>query len=344
MKTFPTRRRTPRIIVGVAVLALLFAAAACGSDNKSQSSDGLTKVTMIQDWPTPWVGWIPWIVADEKGYFADEGIDINIQAPATVSDPVKFISTGRADVAFTTSLDVALAKDQDAPVTSIGAVTQTNNWGLIFEGAAPTDLSELAGKKIAIYQDAWTKAQLGAMLESAGLSLSDTVLVTAPNDTAPLLMAGKADVATGITNAEMTEVQIDGKQPPSIVLAKDHGVPNVYVQVLAAGDSWLKDNPDLADGFMRAVEKGTQFSIDNPDEALKIFQDRYPKALSTEYADASWKNTLPLYSSTDTQAHGLYWADEQRWQELIDFAAGAGLIESQLTAADLYTNDYLGKG
>jgi putative hydroxymethylpyrimidine transport system substrate-binding protein len=314
--------------------------AACGGSDDKTTSDGLTKITMIQDWPTPWVGWIPWIVADEKGYFKDAGLDVTIQAPATVSDPVKFISTGRADVAFTTSLDVVLADEQGASVRSIGAVTQTNNWGLIFKGTAPS-MDSLAGKKIAIYQDAWTKAQLGAMLKSADLTLDDVDLVTAPDDTAPLLMADKVDSATGITNAEMTEVEVGGGSP-SILLAKDYGVPNVYVQVLAANDTWLDSHQTEAKSFMSAIQKATDWSVQNPDEALKIFQDVYPKALDATYAEASWKNTLPLYSSSDTDAHGYYWNDEARWQQMIDFCKSAGLTTKDLDPSALYTNDDLG--
>jgi NitT/TauT family transport system substrate-binding protein len=295
---------------------------------------------MIQDWPTPWVGWIPWVVADSKGYFKDAGVEVDIKAPATVSDPVKFISTGRADVAFTTSLDVVLAAEQGAPVKSIGAVTQFNNWGLIFKGPAPS-LASLQGKKVGIYQDAWTKAQLSAMLESVQLSIKDVDLVTAPDDTAPLLLANKIDSATGITNAEMTEVQV-GKGKPSILLAKDHGVPNVYVQVLAANDTWLKAHKKEASAFMSAVQKATDWSLQNPDEALKIFQKRYPKALDATYAVASWRNTVPLYTSDDTKAHGYYWNDESRWQQMLDFAKSAGLIKESMEPASLYSNDYLG--
>jgi ABC-type nitrate/sulfonate/bicarbonate transport system substrate-binding protein len=324
----------------VAVLVALTGLTACGGSGNDKTAGGLTKITMIQDWPTPWVGWIPWVVADEKGYFKDAGLQVDLKAPATVSDPVKFISTGRADVAFTTSLDVVLAAEQGAPVKSIGAVTQSNNWGLVFKGPAPS-LDSLKGKKIGIYQDAWTKAQLSAMLESAHLSLKDVDLVTAPDDTAPLLLAGKIDSATGITNAEMTEVQV-GKGNPSIMLAKDHGVPNVYVQVLAANDSWLKKNTTQAKAFMSAVQKATDWALQNPDQALQIFQKRYPKALDPKYAAASWHNTVPLYSSEDTKAHGFYWNDQARWQQMLDFCKSAGLIKKSLDASSVFTNDYLG--
>jgi putative hydroxymethylpyrimidine transport system substrate-binding protein len=319
------------------------ALASVGTSPQSAAAAGkLTTVNMVQDWPTPWVGWIPWIVADAKGYFAKEGIKLAIRVPPTAADPIKFIAAGRADVAFTTSLDVVLAKQQSAPVLEIGAYTQYNNWGLVFPQGKTATIASLKGKKIGIYPDAWTKVQLSLMLASSGLKLSDVTLVTTPNDTAPLLIAKKIDAATGISNAEATEVQVTGKQKPTMVLGKDHGVPNSYVQVIAANSGWLSKNKALAAGFMRAVKQGTAYSLAHPAEALAIFTKRYPKALPADYASASWRNTMPLFSSADTKKHGYYWNNLKVWSTLLPVLKRQGLTTKQIDPKSLFTNAYLG--
>jgi ABC-type nitrate/sulfonate/bicarbonate transport system substrate-binding protein len=334
------RRTGVAALVAALVLAVL--AAATGQRASAAADADATTVTMVQDWPTPWVGWIPWLVADAKGYFGQEGIKLEIRQPPTAADPTKFVSTGRADVAFTTALDVILARQQNAPVQAVGAYTQYNNWGLIFRQGAKTSLAGLKGKKIGIYPDAWTKVQLTLMLKSAGLGIGDVTLVTTPNDTAPLLIAKRIDVATGITNAEMTEVQVTGKQKPSILLGKDHGVPNSYVQVIAANTGWLSKNPKLAAGFMRAVKRGTAYALAHPAEALAIFTKRYPKALPADYAKASWQNTLPLFKSADTKAHGLYWNNPKVWAGLIPVLRQQKLVTKQIDPSSVFTNRYLG--
>jgi len=83
-------------IAAAAALAIVGTSPAA-STKKAAS---LTTVNMVQDWPTPWVGWIPWVVADAKGYFAQQGIKLAIRVPPTAADPIKFISAGRADVAY----------------------------------------------------------------------------------------------------------------------------------------------------------------------------------------------------------------------------------------------------
>ncbi|CAJ0990781.1 hypothetical protein SODG_005289 [Sodalis praecaptivus] len=70
------------------------------------------KVTFVQEWPVADGFWIPWTLGIGKGFYRDEGIDLNVVAPPTVADTMKFLGTGRADVAFTTVMDIIFAKEQ----------------------------------------------------------------------------------------------------------------------------------------------------------------------------------------------------------------------------------------
>lgn len=89
------------------------------------------KVTFVQEWPVADGFWIPWTLGISKGFYRDEGIDLNVVAPPTVADTMKFLGTGRADVAFTTVMDIIFAKEQGAPVISIGRYGTGNNWGIL---------------------------------------------------------------------------------------------------------------------------------------------------------------------------------------------------------------------
>lgn len=168
---------------------------------------------------------------------------------------MKFLGTGRANVAFTTVMDIIFAKEQGAPVQSIGRYGKENNWGIFSQQGKPYTVKELNGKSVGIYNDAWTKAQLALMLKSAGLTLNDVQMVTASDDTVPLLLQKRVDVITGITNAEGTEMVTTGKQKPEFLPAIKHGVPNTPIFMLAGNQQWLKANPELAKAFIRATVK-----------------------------------------------------------------------------------------
>jgi putative hydroxymethylpyrimidine transport system substrate-binding protein len=217
-----------RLAALAAVLAAALAVVAVlgGTSTAASRSAKLTKIRMVQEWPVADGFWIPWIVARDKGWYKTAGIDLQIIPPPTVADTVKFLGTGRAELGFTTILDVIFAKEQGAPIISVGAYSQSNNWGLIGRQGEKFTVADMKGKKIGIYNDAWTKAQLAIMLKSANLTLKDVKMVAASSDTVPLLLTKKVDVATGVTNAEASEVRTVGKQKPFMLLAKDYGVPN----------------------------------------------------------------------------------------------------------------------
>ena len=326
------------VIIVIALAAALAATAALGS-GRSAAAQKLTTIRMVQEWPVADGFWIPWIVARDKGWYKAAGIDLQIIPPPTVADTVKFIGTGRADLGFTTILDVIFAKEQGAPIVSVGAYSQSNNWGLIGRQGEKFTVADLKGKTVGIYNDAWTKAQLSIMLRSAHLTLSDIKMVAAASDVVPLLLAKKVDVATGVTNAEASEVRTVGKQKPFMLLAKDYGVPNSPIWLIAANTSWLQKNPQLAKTWFSVTKRALAWSIAHPSGAVKMFEKAYPKAESFAYALDQWKATIPLFRSPG----GYFHQTAKQWSGLLPALKQEKLIKKALPPSSYFTNAYLGK-
>jgi NitT/TauT family transport system substrate-binding protein len=337
------RKLVKRTLVIVAVLATALAAAAAvalaaTTRTAGHGSTKLTTIRMVQEWPVADGFWIPWIVARDKGWYKQAGIDLKIIPPPTVADTVKFLGTGRADIGFTTILDVIFAKAQGAPITSIGAYSQSNNWGLIGRQGEKFTVASLKGKTIGIYNDAWTKAQLSIMLESAHLTLNDVKLVAAASDVVPLLLAKKVDVATGVTNAEASEVRTVGHQKPFMLLAKNYGVPNSPIWLIAGNTSWLQKNPALAKTWFRVTKRALDWSIANPKAAVQMFEKAYPKAESFAYALDQWKATIPLFKAPG----GYFSQTNKQWSGLLPALVKQKLITKALAPSAYYTNAYNG--
>jgi putative hydroxymethylpyrimidine transport system substrate-binding protein len=323
----------------VAVLTIfMLVATGCQSAPASApaaAAGELQKVTIVGDWPTPWVGWIPWLVAEEKGFYKEVGLTVETVIPATVSDPPKYVALGKADFAYTTQLDVIFGRAAGIPIVSTAAVFRYNNWGMIFPSDSPVkELKDL--KTISLYENTWDHSCFNAMMNNAGLDVSKVEILPSASDTVPLLLAGKVDAIGGITNAEQTEVRITGGKETTILMARDYGVPDVYVYVFASSNQFLKENPELSKKFMAATMKGLQYSVENPDEALAIFEKLYPDALSKEYAKASWEATIPVFK---TDKYG--YQDPALWDEVQQFMVDNAIIEAAVPSAELFTNDYL---
>jgi putative hydroxymethylpyrimidine transport system substrate-binding protein len=311
--------------------------AGCGAAQTATPA-ALKEVTIVADWPTPWVGWIPWLVAQEKGFYAEQGLKVTTIIPATVADPPKYAATGKADFAYTTQLDVILGRAAGIPIQSLAAVFRYNNWGIIIPKDSPVkELKDI--KTLSLYDNTWDHSSFNAMMNYEGLDASAVNILPAPSDTVPLLLAGQVDAIGGITNAEQTEALISGKMPTDILMANEYGVPDVYVYVFAASDQKIKDDPELVKKFMAATMKGLQYSVENPDEALAIFMKLYPDALSPEYAKASWEATIPVLKTTGQYGY----QDPKLWEEVQNFMLSNQLIETTVPVTDLFTNEFLPK-
>ena len=305
----------------------------------AQAAD-LTKLTFIQEWPTPDGFWIPWIVGSDKGFYEEEGLELEIVTPPTVADTMKFLGTGRAQVAFTTSMDIVFAKSEEAPVVAIGRYGMGNNWGILSATGDKLDVADLKGKTIGIYNDAWTMAQLEMVLSDAGLAMDDITTVAASDDTVPLLLQKRVDAITGITNAEGTEIVTTTGAAGEFMPAIDHGAPNTPIFALAANTDWLAGNPEKAKAFMRATAKSIAYAVANPDEAVDAFAKRYAKAYDPAFISQQWKDTIPLFGAADAAS---LTNNKEDWETLVAALDKFKVLETLLPASDYFTNDYLPK-
>lgn len=343
MNVRPRSRRGMKLTAAiVAVVGVVTAMSGCAANSGSDGANGKTTVNMVMEWPTADGFWIPWIVAKEKGYFADAGIDLNIIEPPNTSATIQYLGTGKADVAFSTTVDVVTARSQGAPVVSIGKYGSSNNWGLISRGGTPIDPADLKGKKIGTYTDAWSDAQLQIMLAKAGLKKSDVTLVTADDDTVPLLVQNKVDAITGITNAEGSELESLGVKDFSIAYAKDNGAPDAPVFSIGANSRWLQSHQAVAKKFMSATLKGLNYARAHQSEAVSLMLKAYPKAETKAFATLQWQATSTVFgpeSKTVTAAD--LESDDAVWSSTAKVAQEYGVVKKADAASDYYTNEAL---
>lgn len=337
----PRRLPARRLVAVLAGAALALSVTACAGGPSADETDGVTKIRFVQEWPVADGFWIPWVVAKDQGFYKEAGLDVDIITPPNTAATMQYLGTDQADLAFTTSVDIVTARSQGVPVVGIGTYGTHNNWGLLSRGGTPVSPSDLPGKLIGTYNDAWSNAQLSIMLGSVGKTLSDVTLVTADSSTVPLLMQDKVDVITGITNAEGSELESLGATY-SISYSRDYGAPDAPVLMLAGSKSWLDAHPDAASAFMSATIRGLNWARQNPDKAVDIFMKAYPDAQTKEFTTLQWAATSTLFGDegADVTAQNLLQSPES-WQSLVDVAVKYGLIKEPVPVDDLFSNKAL---
>ena len=167
-----TTNRFHAIRLAALLTALALVATACGgSDEGSTSSssaatDGAATttseplaITLSYDWPTVDFEAVPIVVAQQKGWFAEQGVDVELIFPPDAASSAKVLATGDSDLALLTTTDIAFSVKSELPITSIGNYTMSNNWGLFTKPGTPVSIDGLKGKRISTYGDSWTKAK-----------------------------------------------------------------------------------------------------------------------------------------------------------------------------------------
>jgi putative hydroxymethylpyrimidine transport system substrate-binding protein len=269
----------------------------------------------------------PLIVAQARGYFADEGLEVEFVEPADPNDPPKLVAAGRAPIAISYQPQLHMQAAQGLPVARIATLVATPlNSLVVLADSGIESLADLQGKTVGYSVGGFEDALLGTMLNGVGLSLDDVELINVNFALSASLLSGQVDAVIGAyRNFELNQLEIEGAQGRAFY-PEEHGVPP-YDELVVIANSGNLDDPRLA-GFVRALERGTIWTINHPEAAWDIFE-AYKPGLDDELNRRAWWDTLPRFALRPAAL------DEGRYREMADFLIARGVIES-VPALDTY--------
>jgi putative hydroxymethylpyrimidine transport system substrate-binding protein len=277
------------------------------------------KLTLLLDWfVNP--DHAPIIVADKRGYFAEQGLEVEIIAPADPNDPPKLVAAGRADIAISYQPQLHIQKDQGLPLTRIGTLVATPLNALVALADGPIrSIEDLEGGKVGFSVGGFEDALLGAMLASHGLSLDDVELVNVNFALSPALLSGQVDAVIGaFRNFELNQLELEGS-PGRAFYPEEEGVP-AYDELI-----FIANNDALGDArlprFLDAIEAGTLYLLNHPDESFELFIEGRPE-LDDELNRRAWADTLPRFALRPAAM------DHARYARFAAFLEDQGLIKS----------------
>lgn len=269
------------------------------------------------------------IVADEMGFFADEGLNVEMIEPADPSLPPKMVAAGKADIAISYQPQLHVQAAEGLPLSRFGTLISTPLNSLVVLADGPIDsLASLKGRKVGFSVGGFEDALLKAMLNQVSLELDDVQLVNVNFSLSPSLITGQVDAVIGAyRNFELNQLDIEG-YPGRAFYPEEHGVPAYDELILVANNESLDSDWMLP--FLRAIERSTIYIINHPDEAWEIFRDSNPDNLDNELNRRAWRDTLPRFALRPAAL------DRRRYNDFAQFMQAQGLIDS-LPALDSYT-------
>lgn len=278
------------------------------------------KVELLLDWfLNPDHG--PLVVAQQQGYFAEQGLEVTLVEPADPSLPPKLVAAGKADMAITYQPQLHQQIDQGLPLLRIGTLVATPLNSVVVLADSPIhSVADLKGKKVGYSVSGFEDALLSKMLAGHGLSLDDIELVNVNWSLSPSLISGQVDAVIGaFRNFELNQMDIEG-HPGRAFYVEEEGVPAYDELILVVNAQDRGDDRHVR--FLQALEKATQYIVNHPDQAWQSFVSYRPDELETELNRRAWADTLRRFALRPAAL------DQARYQRFGDFMLEQGLIET----------------
>lgn len=270
------------------------------------------------------------VIAKQRGLFTKHGLDVEMIAPADPNAPPKLVAAGQADYAVSYQPTLQMLAAEGLPLVRVGVlVAQPLNSLVALEDSPIKTIADFKGRKIGYSVSGFEEAVLGAMLDSAGLSLKDVTLVNVNFALTTALMSKQVDGVIGaFRNFELNDLEIN-KTKGRLWLVEKHGVPMYDELILLA----KRETVDIArtKKLLAAIAEATTWLKANPAEGWAIFS-KYGKELDNELNKLAWKDTLPLLADDPAAL------DRARYEAFAGFLAKRGLIK-QAAPLDSYLRD-----
>ena len=313
-----------------------FALASC-SPTAAPATPPLTRIRLPMGYIAN-VQYAPFYIAVDKGYFAEEGLDIEFDYRFE-TDGMKLVGAGELPFALVSGEQVPLARQQGLPVVYVMQWWQKISVAVM--SLADKNIktpADLAGKSVGL-PGFFGASYVGwrGLLDKAGLKESDVKTQDIGFTQVAALQQGKVDAAVVYVNNEPIQLRAAGLDV-NVIPVSD------YLALVANGivtnEQTIKNNPQLVRGFVRAVLRGVKDAIADPELAFntskKYVEDLGRDPQKDEVQKQVLAETIKLW-----QAPILGRSDPAAWDETQRVLISMGLLKAKIDSAQLYTNQFV---
>jgi putative hydroxymethylpyrimidine transport system substrate-binding protein len=320
------------LVKGAAAASAL---AATGTTSRASAQEP-TKVTLALDW-YPNANHAGIYVAQDRGYFTDAGLDVEIFTPADPTTVLQTVGAGRDTFGITYHYDVLQARSQDVPVVSVAALVQHPlNSLMVLESSDIMSPADLAGKTVAIAGVPSDEAYLDTILRDSGLTIDDVDVVNVGFDLMPAVLSGRADAAIGVYWTHETILAEREGNPVRYFRIEEHGVPDYYELVLVADEETVSGQEEVVTAFLGALRQGYHDATKDLEGALALLMAASPD-LVEEVEREGLELLAPLW--TDDGAIPFGTQTDARWEAYTAWAIEEGILEEGTDWAAAFRGD-----
>jgi ABC-type nitrate/sulfonate/bicarbonate transport system substrate-binding protein len=297
------------------------------------------KLTVMLDW-FPNTNHSGLYLARDKGWFAAQGVDVEIQVPG--GDPsasMKLVGASKAEVGLSYQPAVEIARAQGVPVVAIGALLQHNTAAYAAKASKNiTRPKDFEGRKFATSGLPQIEPTLRTLMKCDNADFAKVEMVNVGLKLGPALLADQVDITPMLPAWEGIELELKGNQL-KYINQRDFCVPDLYTIVFISSEQTLADKPETVRRFMAATAQGYEYAARNPAEAAEVLLKAAPEL------DAALVKKSQAVLSTQYLAEAPRWGvmAAERWRRHADWMTENKLIAQPIDVARAFTNDFLPK-
>lgn len=324
-----------KLMKSLLAAACIVTLSGCGSQTSTEETK---EVTLVLDY-VPNTNHTGIYVAQNKGYFEEEGLKVNIIEPGDNNTSAALVAAGKGQFGISYQEDVtyALTAEEPMPIKAIATIIQHNTSGFVtLKDSGITSPKDFEGKTYAGWQSLSEEAVIKAVMNNAGADFDKLTMVGADGSGLSQLNSG-IDILWEFKGWAIIKAEMEGMEFNYMPLNTLDERLDYYTPVVITNNDMIENNPETVQKFMNAVKKGYEFAIDNPDEAAEILHEYIP-----DYDLAFLKKSQAYLSSEyakDADSWGVM--KDSVWDGYTDFMYENGLISKKIAAGEQYTNEFL---
>lgn len=288
----------------------------------------------------PNVQFAPFYVAVDRGYFADEGLEVRFNY-GWETDLLKLVGGDELQFAIAGGDQVLLARSQGLPVVYV------LNWYRRFPVCvvSPAEAgirrpADLVGRRVgtpALYGASYIGWR--ALLEATGIREADVQLISIGYTQVAALTEKQVDAALCYAMNEPVQMREAG-HPVSVIYVADYA--NLVSNGLITNEQTIRERPELVQGMVRATLRGLAYTLDHPDEAFEIVLKHVPEvagdAATKAVNRAILDESLAFWRAEAGQLGRSVEADWQASQRIME---EMGLIPAGSDLSAMFTNRFI---
>ncbi|MFD1776844.1 ABC transporter substrate-binding protein [Paenibacillus rhizophilus] len=356
------KNRKFRGMLLMAVMALVLSMlAGCGGNNSSSGSEpsasaGNSAAPEASMAPAAdpvtvklQLKWVPqaqfagYYVALSKGYYKDEGLDVQILPGGPDIVPEQQVAGGSADIGVDWVASLLTSQEQEMPLVQIAQIYQKSGLVLVSKKSANINSpADLKGKRVGNWMGG-NEFELLALFDKYKIDSNKDVKFTKQGFTMDQFLGGELDAASAMTYNEYQVVLESGVKAEdlNVIDMNDEGVA-MLEDNLFANKEWLEANKETAAKFVRASLKGWKDAIADPAAAVDIVMGQAEAGSTTkEHQLKMMEEVAKLIQPEGFDISKLGYTDEAAFKQTADIAFKFGVIKKEANLSEAYTNEIM---